>query len=234
MPVKSAITSSPRITTVTRDLERIGVTPSSSTCMLRARTPRRAARRSRRAGAARSSPSARRWRRSITVDRVVALDQLAHPPLADVQRADHGVEVAPGVARRAVVGEDDPPDVCSLYSPRSISFTGGRRRPSWYTSVASEAKLPGRLAADLGDVADVAGEADELVAEEDRPHHHVLGQVAAAAVGVVVDDDVPGLGRTRSPTPRPPIAPCAGSRPSSTGCSSSRRSGRPRGRAAPS
>ncbi len=60
-----------------------------------------------------------------------------------------------------------------------------------------------RLAADLGQVADVGDEAEQLALVEDRADHAVLGDVRAAAVGIVVQDDVAGLERSRRRAPRP-------------------------------
>ena len=87
----------------------------------------------------------------------VAVDQREQPPLADVQRSDHGVEVAPGRPRRAVVREDHPPELLVVaarldqlhrWQPQALLVDVGR--------VGGEAA--GRLAADLGQVADRAGE----------------------------------------------------------------------------
>ena len=97
-------------------------------------------------------------------------------------------------ARRAVVGEDDLPDVVDVLAARLI-FTGGRRRPSWKTSVASPREAARRLAADLRQVPDVGDEGEELALVEDRLEQHVLGDVPGAAVRVVVEDDVARLER---------------------------------------
>ena len=53
----------------------------------------------------------------------------------------------------------------------------------------------GHHAADLGDVADADGEAQELAVAEERLEEGVLGAVQAAAIGVVVEDDVALLQR---------------------------------------
>ena len=102
------------------------------------------------------------------------------------------MEVSPRVLRRAVVGEDDPPDLLVVSAaleelhrrqaePLLVDVGGVRGEAAW------------RLAANLGDVPDVAGEAEELVLTEDRHHRHVFGEVALPSVGVVVDNDVPRL-----------------------------------------
>ena len=78
-------------------------------------------------------------------------------------------------------------------SPRLTILTGGMRRPSWKTSVASAANEPGALPPISARCPMLADEAEQLVPVEDRPHDHVLRDVAAAAVGVVVEDDVARL-----------------------------------------
>ena len=123
---------------------------------------------------------------------VVALGQLADAPLGRFQRADHGVEIAPGVVRRAMVGEDDAPDVLDVLAAVD-QLHRGQTQPLLVDVGRVGGEGARRLAADLGDVTDVAGEAEELIADEHRPHHHVLGEMAAAAVAVVVDEDVAGM-----------------------------------------
>src|SRR5437763_483936 len=59
-------------------------------------------------------------------------------------------------------------------------------------------EAPDRLPADLGEVTDVRHEPEELALVEDGPHDAVLGDVRAAAVGVVVQDDVARLERLDS------------------------------------
>ena len=53
----------------------------------------------------------------------------------------------------------------------------------------------GHHAADLGDVADADGEAHQLAVDEERLEEGVLGAVQAAAIGIVVEDDVAFLER---------------------------------------
>ena len=165
--------------------------------------------------------------------RVVALGQLANAALRRFQRADHGVEIAPGVVRRAVVGEDDPPDVLDVLA--AVDQLDRREAQPFLVDVGRVGGEGARgLAADLGDVPDVAGEPEEVVADETS-----AASSCARGGGNRPGSSRCGRGRrrggsARSPSPPPPISPCAGSRPSSTACSSSRRSGRRGGRAAPS
>ena len=46
----------------------------------------------------------------------VLIQELVQAALRDVQRPDHGVEVAPGMPWRAVVGQDDLPDVLHVFA----------------------------------------------------------------------------------------------------------------------
>ena len=117
-------------------------------------------------------------------------------PFGDRERADHGVKVAPRGTRRAVVGEDDLPDVVDVLA---AAHDLHRRQPQ--ALLVDLARVRGesshRLAADLGKVGDVADEAVQLAAVVHRLDHGVLGQVAAAAVGVVVHHHVAGGGSFR-------------------------------------
>ena len=121
----------------------------------------------------------------------VAVQKLVQAPFGDRQRADHGVKVAPRRARRAVVGEDDLPEVVDVLA---AAHDLHRRQPQ--TLLVDLAGVGGesahRLAADLGEVGDVADEAVQLATVVHRLDHRVLGQVAAAAVGIVVHHHVAG------------------------------------------
>jgi hypothetical protein len=102
------------------------------------------------------------------------------------------MEIAPAVARRAVIGEDHPPELLVVFP----AFEELHRRQAQaflidIRGIAGEASR--RLAADLRHMADAAREADQLLAAEDRLHQHMLGQMAVAAIGIVVDDDIAGL-----------------------------------------
>ena len=109
--------------------------------------------------------------------------------LGEVERAHHRAEVAERHPRRAVVGEDDLPDVVDvLAAPLDLH---GRQQQALLVDlgrVAGEAAR--RLRPDLGHVRDVRDEGDDLALPEDRLQQHVLGHVARAAVGIVVEDDV--------------------------------------------
>ncbi len=128
---------------------------------------------------------------------IVALAQLAHAPFRRFQRADHGVKIAPGVARGAVVGEDDAPDIFHMLAP--AHDLGGRKPQPFLIDIGRiGGERPGRLAADLGHMPDVAGKAEEHIVHEERAHHHVLRQVAPAPVAVVVDQHIAGMQRVEA------------------------------------
>ena len=133
-PVKSTITSSPRTTTLTRTSNGLGrrrrrPRPSCSAAYspvgqlgdLGPQPPLGVVDQRARAladrGRRRSARPARSKRRSPTL-----------------QRADHGVEVAPGVARRPVVRQDHPPELLVVAaaldaaSPAAGAGPPGRRR----------------------------------------------------------------------------------------------------------
>ena len=127
----------------------------------------------------------------MSVSAAVLGQQLLHPRLGDVQRADHGVIVAPGRLRRAVVGQDDPPDV--LHVLAAVHDLQRRQaQPLLIDLGGVGGEGAGRHAADLADVGDVADEPPGLALVEDGFHHQVLGHVALTAVGIVVDEDVAG------------------------------------------
>ena len=127
----------------------------------------------------------------------VAVQELLQTPFGDRERADHGVKVAPRGARRAVVGEDDLPDVVDVLA---AAHDLHRRQPQ--TLLIDLAGVGGEsadcLAADLGEVGDVADEPVQLAAVVHWLDHGVLGQVAAAAVGIVVYHHVAGAEVLRS------------------------------------
>ena len=109
--------------------------------------------------------------------------------LGEVERAHHRAEVAERDPRRAVVGEDDLPDVVDvLAAPLDLH---GRQEQALLEDLGRVAgEAAGRLGADLRHVRDVRDEGDELALPEHRLQQHVLGHVAGAAVRVVVQDDV--------------------------------------------
>ena len=83
----------------------------------------------------------------------VAVEQLAAPPLAHVQGAEHGVEVAPGGARRAVVGHDDAPDV-ALVLAAAHQLHRRQAQPFLEHLGGVARERADHHGADLGDVAD--------------------------------------------------------------------------------
>ena len=124
----------------------------------------------------------------------VAIEQLEHTPLRDPQRADLGVEVAPRVPRGAVVRHDQPPQLhVVLVSLDDLDRGDAQALLEDLGRVRGE--RPHRLAADLGQVADVRDEPEQLALVEDPTHDAVLGDVRAATVRIVVQHDVARLER---------------------------------------
>ena len=124
----------------------------------------------------------------------VAVEQLDQPPLGDSQRADLGVDVAPGVPRRAVIGHDQPPKLeVVLVAPDDLDRRDPQALLEDLGGIGGEAA--DGLAADLRQVADVGDEPAQLVLVEDGTDHRMLGDVSPAAVGIVVEHDVAGLER---------------------------------------
>ena len=117
--------------------------------------------------------------------------ELLHPDLGDMQRTDHGVIVAPGRLRGAVVGQDDPPDV--LHVLAAVHDLQRRQAQTLLVDLGGiGGEGSGGHAPDLSDVGDVADEPPGLALMKDRFHHQVLGHVALTAIGIVVDEDVTG------------------------------------------
>ena len=116
------------------------------------------------------------------------------PLLGGVERADHRVEVAPGGVGGAVIGERDAPDVLHVLAARKQLH---RRQPEPLLKHLGGGAGEGahRHAADLGDMGDVGGVADQRAVDEDRLHQQMLRHVALAAVRIVVDDHVALLDR---------------------------------------
>ena len=75
------------------------------------------------------------------------------------------------------------------WTPPSTTRVGPSRMPSWKMLVESIGP-PGSLRADVEPVGAARGEADELVAAEDRPEDRHVVEVGAGQVGVVHDPDV--------------------------------------------
>ena len=76
------------------------------------------------------------------------------------------------------------------YSPRGHDLDRRQAQPLLVDLGRVGGEGAGRHAADLADVGDVADEAPGFALPEDRLDDEVLGHVALAAVGVVVDVDV--------------------------------------------
>ena len=81
------------------------------------------------------------------------------------------------------------------FSSRLTILTGGIRSPSWKTSVASAAKQPTALPPISARWPTLATKPNSSPSWKTGRITRVLGDVRAAAVGVVVQDDVAGLER---------------------------------------
>ena len=81
------------------------------------------------------------------------------------------------------------------FSSRLTILTGGMRSPSWKTSVASAAKEPTALPPISARWPTLATKPNSSPSWKTPPHHAVLGDVRAASIRVVVQDDVAGLER---------------------------------------
>ena len=119
----------------------------------------------------------------------VRVDEAGQPPLGHVQRADHGHEIAVGDLRRAVVGEDDLPDVL-LRHPLALEPQRRDAQPLLEDVGGVAGQTTRRLGSRLCQMRAVGHEAHDLVSMEDRLQQRVLGDVATAPVRVVHDDDV--------------------------------------------
>jgi hypothetical protein len=124
----------------------------------------------------------------------VPVEQLQHAALRDPQGADLGVQVAPGAARRAMVGHDQPPEL-EVVLVALDDLHGRDAQPLLEDLGRVGGERADRLASDLREMTHVGDEAEELALVEDAPHHAVLGDVRAAPIRVVVQDDVPRLER---------------------------------------
>ena len=119
----------------------------------------------------------------------VFLDDLDDAGDAQVDAADHRPQIAVVLARRAAVGEQQLPDLVDVLA-RLLDLD--RRHAQALVEDLGRLAAEGARhhAADLGDVADADREALELAVDEERLEEGVLGAVQAAAVGIVVEDDV--------------------------------------------
>ena len=156
--------------------------------------------------------------------RAVAVEQRRTAAVGELEQADHRVQVAPrGRRGRAVVGEDDLPDVLDRLAARGrasrAAGAGPPGRPRSRSPRTSRRCRPPISA--MWPI--VAAKATQLALVEHRQQEHVLRHVAAAAERVVVETTSPGSNESApssSSTQRTdsPSAPrCAGlNRPCAT------------------
>ena len=121
----------------------------------------------------------------------VALQQLQGPALADVQRTEHGVKVAPGVAGSAVVGEDDLPHLPDVLAG-AHELDRGQPQPFLEHLRGIAGKRADHLGADLCQV-DRSRRRTSPVARRRRP---------ASASDAPACDTRPGTGRCAPPRRR--------------------------------
>ena len=114
-------------------------------------------------------------------------EQLREPPLADPRRADHRREVAAEVARMAHVEHDHLVDVVA---PLAAVVELQRRNADAFLPDLGRAGVVGavRGAADVALVRAVDRPEREAVAVEDRHERGEVGQMIAAAIGIVEQD----------------------------------------------
>src|SRR5215212_3219331 len=102
------------------------------------------------------------------------------------------MEITPGVVRGAMICKHDAPHILDVLAP--IEKLHWWQTQTFLVDVRGVGGEGSRsFAANLGDMSDVSCETEEVIANEHRPHHHVLGEMAASSVAVVVDEDVPGI-----------------------------------------
>ena len=118
-------------------------------------------------------------------------EQLPQPPLADARRADHGREVAAEVARMAHVEHDHLVDVLA---PLALLVEHQRRDADAFLEDLGGAGVVGavRGAADVALMRAVDRPERQPVAVEHGDEGRQIGQVVAAAVGIVQQVDVAG------------------------------------------
>ena len=156
---------------------------------------RRDVRAHQRFGARATAPRARR----ATVSSPYSSSSAVQAPLAEIERVELAVEVAPVRLRHARVGRQDIDDVLLEDAARAISFTGGIGTPSWKLSVALALKLPGTLPPTSSQWPTEASQAEQLAVAEERPHEPEVVEMRAAVIGIVEQIGVAvGRGRRRA------------------------------------
>ena len=99
------------------------------------------------------------------------------------------MEIAPGVVRRSVVGEDDAPGILDIIAPVE-QLDRGEPQPFLVDVRGVRGKGSRGLATNFGDMPDIPCEPEEMIAEEHWSHHHVLREMTATPVAVIVDEHV--------------------------------------------
>ena len=116
-------------------------------------------------------------------------DQRTKASLGGIERADHGVKIAPGRVGCAVIGKRDAPHVLHIFAPRHQ--LDGRQPQAFLKHLGrGTGERAHRHAADLGDMGDVGRVTDQPVAHEHGLHQQMFGHVALAPVGIVVHDNI--------------------------------------------
>ena len=106
---------------------------------------------------------------------------------------DLGAQVAPPLVRRPHVREDDLLHV-AIDDPRGVE-AHGRQAQALAVDLGRRAVAAGRAAADVRPVGAHAGPAEQPALEKGRRDDVDVGEMAAAEVRVVVDEDVAGRRR---------------------------------------
>ena len=119
----------------------------------------------------------------------VFADDLLDAVHAEIDRADHRPEVAVVLPGRSRVGEQQLPDLVDVLA-RLLDMHGRDAQALMEDLGRLAAEGARHHAADLRDMADADGEAEQLAVREERLEERVLGTVQAAAIGVVVQHDV--------------------------------------------
>ena len=147
--------------------------------------------------------------------RALAVEQRLQPAVGQLERADHRVQVAPARTRRAVVGEDDLPDVLDRLA-RTHELHRWEAQALLVDLRRRRGERADRDRADLRHVPDRGREGDELAAVEDGADSRCSGMWQPPRNGSLCSTTSPGSNASvpsSASTQRTvsPIAPrCAG------------------------
>ncbi len=111
-----------------------------------------------------------------------------------IERGHHRPEIAVGHLRRAVIGEDDLPDILVI-DAALLDLHRRQQQPLLEDLGRISGETAWRLGARFGHVGDVGHEREDLALVEDRLEHHVLRHVSGTAIRVVVEHDITRLER---------------------------------------